>query len=132
MKPGIFAGGRADLNSELAVQVAVTIVELDREHVGNDIIREQEHVVVGDAADHVVVKYQTVLVADDDGDVLQFVRHGKHKRVTVVTQYGQERGNVLWFWMIWISISNIIKTKFNYSWGIINKIPPPKSDWQEL
>ena len=36
MKPGIFAGGRADLNSEIAVQVAVTIVELDGEHVGND------------------------------------------------------------------------------------------------
>ena len=36
MKPGIFAGGRADLNSELAVQVAVTIVELNGEHVGNN------------------------------------------------------------------------------------------------
>ena len=121
-----------DICLELTVQVAVAIVELNGEHVGDNVVGEQEHVVVGDAADHVVVKYQTVLVADDDGDVLQFVRHGKHKRVTVVTQYGQERGNVLWFWMIWISISNIIKTKFNAHWGIANKIPPPNSDWQEL
>ena len=102
----------------------VTVVEFDGEHVGEGVVVEQEHVVVGNGADGVVIEYGAVLVADDDGDVLQSVGRGQHERVTVVTQYGQERGNVLWFWMIWISISNIIKTKFNYSWGIINKIPP--------
>ena len=90
---------RANLNSELAVQVAVTIVELDGEHVGNDIIRELEHVVVGDGADGVVIEYGAVLVADDDGDVLQSVGRGQHERVTVVAKHRQEGGSMSITWM---------------------------------
>lgn len=95
MKPGIFAGGRAGLNSELAVQVAVAIVELDGEHVGNDIICELEHVVVGDGADGFVIEYSAVLVADDDGDVLQFEGCGQHERVAVVAKHRQECGSMM-------------------------------------
>ena len=110
--------------------MAVAIVELNGEHVGNDIIRELEHVVVGDGADGVVVEHRAVLVADDDGDVLQFVRHGKHKRVALVTQYGQERWSVMDNRTFNIVVISQLKL---YTRGnSINKIPPPNSDWQEL
>ncbi len=80
--------GRVPIELELTIQVPVSVIKFNRVHVGDNVVGEQEHVVVGDAADHVVVEYQAVLVADDDGDILQLVRHGKDKRITVVTQFG--------------------------------------------
>jgi len=101
--------------------VAVAIVELNGEHIGNDIIREQEHVVVGDGTDGVVVKYSAVLVADDDGDVLQFVGRGQHECVAVVAKHGQERGDVVRLWSIAIVISEM---QLNTRGICTNKIPP--------
>ena len=84
---------------KFTVQVAVTIVEFNGEHVGNDIIRELEHVVVGDGTDGVIVEHRAVLVADDDGDILQFVGRRQHERVAVVAKHGQEGRYMVISWM---------------------------------
>lgn len=70
--------------------MAVTIVEFDWEHVGNDIIWELEHVVVGDATDHVVVENTTILVTDNDSDISQFIRRRQYEGVIFVAQYRKE------------------------------------------
>ena len=64
---------RTSVELELTIQVPVSVIKFNGVHVGDDVVGEQEHVVVSDAADHVVVEYRAVLVTDDDGDILQFV-----------------------------------------------------------
>ena len=93
------------MSLKFPVQVPVTVVEFDGEHVGEGVVVEQEHVVVGDGADGVVIEYGAVLVADDDGDVLQSVGRGQHERVAVVAKHRQEEGLSMAFGMAFIVIA---------------------------